>query len=153
MPRRLISKFQVRPLFRSRASVFMARNHRFARRNRLTLGDLREEQFIFFNQGSSRRFDYLYKSCAQYGFVPKAPFQISQTSLVFALIAQGFGVTIAPEWAIQVVHAPVSTAQISDSNWSYDLALMWSKTRNSTALTMFLSLTDDPSTGVRMYRG
>lgn len=103
--------------------------HRLAGSAVVELAELAEDDFVTYadDSGSSVLRTVL-DACADAGFVPRRPHQVTATSTAIALVAAGLGVALLPETAGAlrlpgVVFAPTSTDR------HIDLALAWPRSR------------------------
>jgi len=69
--------------------------HRLAGRARLTIGDLREEDFVAFPEGATIR-RAVARVAQQAGFAPRIAFETREPARARALVAAGLGVAVLP---------------------------------------------------------
>jgi DNA-binding transcriptional LysR family regulator len=99
------SDLEVTVLRRERLVVAVPADHRFARRSRLTMSDLRGEQFIVHSgRRESAMSTALLALSRSAGFSPRIRHEVGETSTLVTLVAGGLGVAVVPE--------PVSALQI-----------------------------------------
>lgn len=95
----------VHVLRRERLIVALPKDHRLARRARVSIADLRNEHFIVHSgRRGSVMFGTLFALCRSAGFVPDIQHEVDETSTLVTLVAGGLGVAIVPE--------PVSALQL-----------------------------------------
>lgn len=73
------------------------RGHRFARRKRLTLGDLRDESFVMLRLDTSAYAQHIRDCCVQAGFTPRVVQHVSEVAAEVSLVAAGMGVALIPQ--------------------------------------------------------
>jgi LysR family transcriptional regulator, benzoate and cis,cis-muconate-responsive activator of ben and cat genes len=83
-------------LWRDPVVAALPPGHRLARRNRISLADLRNEDFVFLQHDSSVFAKRLYDACVLEGFVPRIVQQVVEIPAALNLVAAGLGVTLVP---------------------------------------------------------
>lgn len=83
-------------LWRDPVVVALPPGHRLAKRNRISLADLRNEDFVFLQQDSSAFAKRLYDACLREGFAPRIVQEVVGVPAALNLVAAGMGVTLAP---------------------------------------------------------
>lgn len=79
-----------------RIHLYVARTHRLADRDAIDLGDLAEESFIA--SPPTYHLRHLLDSwCAEAGFIPRVPFEITEFETLRAFVAHGLGIALLPE--------------------------------------------------------
>jgi len=73
--------------------------HRFGRRKRLALVDLRDEAFVMLRPDTSAYAQHILDSCIQAGFAPRAVQHVAEVAAVLSLVAAGMGVALIPRTA------------------------------------------------------
>ena len=74
----------------------MSRIHRLAQRKRLTLKDLRDEEFVALMPESSDFARSLRESCIAAGFLPRVAHEVVDAQSIVGLVSAGFGVALVP---------------------------------------------------------
>jgi LysR family transcriptional regulator, hydrogen peroxide-inducible genes activator len=93
-------EFDAFPLLTERLFAALPRKHAFARRNSLSLKDLRKEPFLLLRDGHCFR-DTAVAACDRARLNPQVIFESGQFSSILSLVATGMGVSIVPEMAIE----------------------------------------------------
>ena len=83
-------------LFTENFSVLLPSNHPFAKREKLQLIDLRNDDFILFPEGYVLK-KIAVEACNSVGFTPKTSSEGEDMDAIKGLVAAGIGVTILPE--------------------------------------------------------
>ncbi len=118
--------------------AIMARAHRFAARDHLSLRKLGEEPLIASKPGSAIRRTVL-DACAAEGIAPRIAFESGGTATVRALAAAGLGVAVLPRSDALAEGPPVAVVPL-DAPLTRTVALACSSGRyRSAAATAFLS--------------
>ena len=89
------NKFNEFPFKKEYFKVFLHANHKFAHRKTLTLEDLKQENFILFNQEFALH-DLIIRHCQNAGFQPHITYESSQWDLITELVNAELGITILP---------------------------------------------------------
>jgi len=100
-----MERFESRTMMRSRMAAVLPIDHRFARRKRIRLAELREEEFVSLSDAvfPGRR-KFLQEICASAGFEPKLRVELDSLSALFGSLAMGIGVAVAPAHSGVVPH-------------------------------------------------
>lgn len=83
-------------LWRDPVVVALPAGHRLARRSKLSLADLRDEDFVFLRLDSSPFAARLFEACVQAGFTPRIAQQVVEVPAALNLVAAGLGVALVP---------------------------------------------------------
>ena len=83
-------------LFSENFSVLVPTNHRFAKREKIPLIDMREEDFVLFPKGYILH-KLVYDACHSVGFTPKSSSVGEDMVAIKGLVAAGVGITILPD--------------------------------------------------------
>jgi LysR family transcriptional regulator, benzoate and cis,cis-muconate-responsive activator of ben and cat genes len=83
-------------LWRDPVVAALPPGHRLARRTRISLADLRNEDFVFLQLDSSAFARRLHDACLREGFVPRIAQQVVEIPAVLNLVASGVGVALVP---------------------------------------------------------
>ncbi len=89
--------------------VALPAGHRLARRRRVRLADLADEQWI---AGSDRPEDTLISSCLAHGFRPRIGFVARDWLAKQGLVAAGVGITLIPAIAAESVRPDISVVRL-----------------------------------------
>jgi DNA-binding transcriptional LysR family regulator len=88
----------VRTVRRDRLIVALPEDHRLARRKRLKIEDLREEDLIVHaSHGRSVMHGIVTDLCRSAGFEPRIRHEVAETSTLVTFVASGLGVAVVPE--------------------------------------------------------
>lgn len=118
----------------------LSKRHRLARRKRIALGELREEEFITFREGAGLR-RVLQHATAQAGFEPQIAFESSNVVRCRSLAARGLGVTVLPASDAGAPGPEVAAVPIVDPAPARDVTLVWREARHhSPAARAFLDV-------------
>lgn len=93
----------VKTLYRDELVLAVTEGHRLADRNRISLGELKEETFICFKEGSWVR-AVLLATCAEKGFKPRILYECARPR---TLVAAGLGVAVLPRTMTEPPGPPV----------------------------------------------
>lgn len=83
-------------LWRDPVVVALPPGHRLAKRTRISLADLRNEDFVFLQLDSSAFARRLHDACLREGFTPRVTQQVVEIPAALNLVASGVGVTLVP---------------------------------------------------------
>jgi DNA-binding transcriptional LysR family regulator len=83
-------------LWRDPVVAALPPGHRLAKRIRINLGDLRNEDFVFLQLDASAFAKRLFDACLREGFAPKVTQQAPEIPAVLNLVAAGVGVALVP---------------------------------------------------------
>ena len=92
-------EFEDFPLLTERLFAALPKNHKLARRDSLSLKDLRAEPFLLLRDGHCFR-DTAVAACDRARLHPQVIFESGQFSSLLGMVAAGMGVSIVPEMAI-----------------------------------------------------
>jgi LysR family transcriptional activator of glutamate synthase operon len=126
-------------LFRSPAVVVVSKQHPLAARQSVELAELRNERFIAFTGGSSRRHQRFGALCLQAGFTLNPSFQVTQMGLMRSLAAHQLGISIAPRWLADTAGPAIATPELRDDGTGFIVALAWNEARQSPVTDAFLA--------------
>lgn len=105
-------------LRRDRLIVALPAEHPLAQRDRLEVGDLRDQELIAHaGQGRSVMGGLVAAICAEAGFAPQIRHEVSETSTLVTLVAAGLGVAVVPAPTAEldiagVVYRPLQPASL-----------------------------------------
>ncbi len=104
--------------------VALPDDHRLARRARLRIVDLREEDVIAFSEGATIR-AAVQRSARAAGFEPRIAFETREVARMRALVAAGLGVAILPRSDAQAPGPPVRIAALHAPTLRHRISLCW----------------------------
>jgi LysR family transcriptional regulator, transcription activator of glutamate synthase operon len=118
----------------------LPRDHRYARRRRLRMADLEDEEFISFREGARLR-ELLVGAGRHAGFQPEIKLESNDSGRIRRLVARGMGVAILPRSDAVAPGAEVAVVALADPRLSRDITLAWRQDRrHPPAVTEFLAL-------------
>jgi DNA-binding transcriptional LysR family regulator len=94
---RLDTRFKSCRLYRERIVAVAPKGHRFERVEAVRLGDLRDENLLFWTNCDLD--DVLLEGCRKLGFEPRIVYRSGRENWVQAMVAGGSGIAIMPEFA------------------------------------------------------
>ncbi|MGY4711612.1 LysR substrate-binding domain-containing protein [Mycolicibacterium sp. CBM1] len=107
---------------RDRLLAALPAGHRLAAQNELSVGDLRDEDFIAHaGSGRSVMSSIVAAACADAGFVPTVRHEVTETSTLVTLVAAGLGVAIVPAPTAALDIAGVSYRPLTPAALGVDL--------------------------------
>ncbi|QUG41487.1 LysR family transcriptional regulator [Psychrobacillus sp. INOP01] len=83
-------------LFTENFSILVNANHPFAKRDKIPLIDLRNEDFVLFPEGYIMQ-KLVFEACNSVGFTPKVSSEGEDMDAIKGLVAAGIGLTLLPE--------------------------------------------------------
>jgi DNA-binding transcriptional LysR family regulator len=111
------------PLPDERLWIALPTGHALATRQRLRLGELRNEPFILYPRANgSLLYDSIIAACQNAGFSPRVVQEAPQMASIVSLVATGVGLTMVPESVCQLRPAGVRYIRISGQT---PLARLW----------------------------
>ena len=93
-------EFETSPLLTERLFAALPKKHRLAKRNALSLKDLRSEPFLLLRDGHCFR-DTAVAACDRARLHPQIVFESGQFGSLLSMVGAGMGVSIVPEMAIE----------------------------------------------------
>jgi len=92
----LPEEFAVLPITTGVPTAVLPADHPLAGRESIGLRELADEPFILINarDGFESQYELVMRACRQAGFVPEVVQEVSETRLVFGLVAAGLGVSV-----------------------------------------------------------
>lgn len=88
--------FNVVPFIKEEMMLFVHHSHSLAAKEKITLEELRDESFIFF-QDDSTLYKQIKQECLKAGFEPKVAYQSVYWDFITEMVTQNLGITIFPE--------------------------------------------------------
>lgn len=89
------NKYDILPLVTEEFVFVCSRKHPFAKRNSLSIKELKNEKFLFIDKQSTI-YHICYKACASSGFMPNIRSTISRHVPLLRMVAENLGVSIMP---------------------------------------------------------
>jgi DNA-binding transcriptional LysR family regulator len=120
--------------------VLLPLEHRLARRRRLRIAELRDEEFISFREGARLR-ELLFAAAREAGFQPNVKLELNESSRIRRLVSRAMGVAILPRSDAVAPGADVAVVTLTDPPLARDITLAWREgRRHSPAVAEFLAL-------------
>ncbi|MFJ5761941.1 LysR substrate-binding domain-containing protein [Neobacillus sp. NPDC093182] len=88
-------EFDVTPFVYEELSLFVHTTHPFAQREKVELRELKNENFILFNQ--ELIYNLIIQECLQAGFRPKIAYEIAEWGFISEMIGENIGISICPK--------------------------------------------------------
>jgi LysR family transcriptional regulator, transcription activator of glutamate synthase operon len=120
--------------------VVLPVGHRLARRRRLRMAELRDEEFISYREGARLR-ELLISAGHEAGFQPQIKLESNESERIRRLVARGMGVAILPRSDAAHPGAEVVAVALVEPPLSRDITLAWRHgRRHPPAVAEFLAL-------------
>lgn len=131
----------VRTLRRERLIVALPEGHRLARRARLRMADLREEDLVVHTgHGRTVMYDTVVSLCRSAGFDPRIRHEVAETSTMITFVAAGLGVAVVPEPVSALVVEGATYRPLATGATRIDLAAATRANDDSAALARTLDV-------------
>jgi LysR family transcriptional activator of glutamate synthase operon len=118
----------------------LPRDHRLGGRRRVRMGELAQDEFISYREGSRLR-ELLASAGRRAGFEPRITLESNESQRIRRLVARGLGVAILPRSDAVGPGADVAVATLVEPALSRDITLAWREgRRHAPAATEFLAL-------------
>lgn len=114
--------------------VVVAKNHRFAERESLSLAELAEENFIMFDKGTLIH-ELTRDACRQAGFEPRIFYASLRVESILGLVASNSGIALMMEKIFLYHHPNDSVAIPLQETIESNLVLVWLKNKKCTPRT------------------
>src|SRR5581483_9996232 len=115
-------------------------DHRLASRQRITLEQIADEEFVSYREGSRLR-ELLVSAAERAGFEPKILLESNESQRIRRLVARGMGVAILPRSDCESPGANVAMLTLGEPGLTRDITLAWREgRRRSPAAAAFLQL-------------
>jgi LysR family transcriptional regulator, transcription activator of glutamate synthase operon len=122
-------------------------DHPLARRRRVRMRELRDEEFISYREGARLR-ELLFGAARQASFEPTVKLESNESARIRRLVARGMGVAILPASDATAPGAEVAVVALTDPPLSRDITLAWRQGRRQPpAVAEFLDLARATFTG------
>ncbi|GGD01937.1 cidABC operon transcriptional activator CidR [Pontibacillus salipaludis] len=99
-------------------------SHPLAKRNEISLRDLKNEEFILFNKDFVLR-ERIVQSCRQAGFEPTVRSESSQWDFIEEMVACKLGITLLPESVIKNLHRDLCPIPVQAPSLTWELDIIW----------------------------
>jgi DNA-binding transcriptional LysR family regulator len=104
-------------------------SHHLARKQEVSLQELKEESFIMFNRDFEVR-NLVINACREAGFHPKIISETSQLEFIQELVAYNIGITLLPESTCLELKDDFQTITVTNPTIEWNLAMIWRKDAN-----------------------
>lgn len=118
----------------------VAPTHRLARRRRVRMAELADEQFISYREGARLR-ELLGVAAREAGFEPRVNLESNESQRILRLVARGMGVAILPQSDPRASGVDVAVLALTAPSLTRDITLAWRQDRrHSPAAREFIDL-------------
>lgn len=116
------------PLYKGEFQVVMHHTHPLAQKENVTFKDLKDEDFIMFNEDFYIN-DKIIALTRQAGFVPHIVSKISQWQFIEHLITAKMGISILPDNIVRIIsrNPEIRVLSIDDSTVDWTMGVIWRK--------------------------
>lgn len=114
------------PIMRQHLGVALPDGHRLAHRERVTIADVREENFIAMETGFGMR-RILEELCAAEDFHPKITFESTELATVAGLVAAGLGVAVMPVEHDAQLPPGISLVVLAGAQNTREVGMIWKR--------------------------
>lgn len=112
--------------------------HPFALRPAASIGDLREESFVLYQEDFTLR-DHIMDTCCQYGFTPNIVCETAQWDFMVEIVASRLGIAFLPRSVCRKIHNPnVKSLPLISEIKNWHLAFAWKNTNLHSATRAWL---------------
>jgi DNA-binding transcriptional LysR family regulator len=102
--------------------------HRLAKRRRIRMAELADEEFISYREGARLR-ELLITASEHAGFEPNVKLESNESARIRRLVSRGMGVAILPRTDAVVSGAEVSVSKLAEPALVRDITLAWREGR------------------------
>ncbi len=115
--------------------------HRLAKRDRLSVGELANEEFVLFPRSPKPSYgDLVISVCEAAGYVPNVTQETAEIQTAISLVAGGMGVTLVPASASNVRRNGVVFVPLLEPEAASDLTAVYRQDDESATLRAFLKV-------------
>jgi DNA-binding transcriptional LysR family regulator len=120
--------------------VVLPGHHRLAKRPRVHMSELSEEEFVSYREGARLR-ELLVSAAHDAGYEPRVKLESNESGRIRRLVAHGLGVAILPRSDAEAPGAEIAIAALAGPALTRDITLAWRKERrHAPAALEFLEL-------------
>lgn len=124
-----LSGFNCAHFTTQRNMALLYKDHPLAKRNELTVADLRNEEFAMFNENFILHHMFL-ETCKAAGFFPHFSILTSQWDFMVEMVAQQQGVALLPKPVYAIAaNKNIVPIPLTDSMKKWDIVVIWDKKR------------------------
>ena len=122
------TRFDAFPLYEERFEVIMHRSHRLAHKEKISLLELQNEDFILFNEDFYLN-DRIIEASRKAGFVPNIVSRISQWHFIEHLLTAKMGISILPETIGRIIrqNEDIRVIELQDETLHWEMGVIWKK--------------------------
>ena len=107
---------EARHLLNEPHDLLLPPDHRLAAKKRITIADLRDEDWLFPTLGPDSPTQKLFTAaCAAAGYEPRIVFRVNDCEMYQALVAAGIGIGFLPRLALHPVHPDVVIKPVAEA--------------------------------------
>ena len=109
--------------------VIVSRQHALASREQVSLGELRDESFVFYHRDFGL-YGLIYDACVNTGFEPEVICETSQWNFMAKVVAAQLGIALLPQRVCQELQqqdANIKAIALASPDIYWHLALIWKK--------------------------
>jgi DNA-binding transcriptional LysR family regulator len=133
-------RLEARHLLDESHDLLLPPDHRLARKRKVAISDLRDEDWIFPTLGPDSPTQKLFTAaCAAAGYEPRIAFRVNDCEMYQALVAAGVGVGFLPRLALHSIHPGVVVKPVAEAPGRRILAIALPGVRTG-AVEAFLEL-------------
>jgi DNA-binding transcriptional LysR family regulator len=125
--------------WREEVVVAMSQIHRLAGRKRISLKDLRDEEYVALAPESSAFASSIRDCCIAAGFLPRVAHEVVDAQSITGLLAAGFGVALVPSSIARFTTNDIQFRSLGSSAPAADVYLAYRKDDQSTVLSAFVA--------------
>lgn len=120
------------PLIQERLAVALPNTHPYAKKSRISLASLAEEDFVMFSRRVSPvYFDNLIASCQMHGFSPRIVHEVSSVASQIAFVGCGQGIALVPAILKKLAPENVVVRPLQERLDVVTTAIAWNTTRSN----------------------
>lgn len=133
-----------RTLARRRLGVVVSSEHRLAGRDRVAIGELRDEPFVMNPMdGTSTLTALVARVCHDAGFTPVLAQVVSDPFLVLSLVSAEVGITMMTSEVLPVLPPHVAWIDLAGGPVEFVHGIVWGRDRDSDRLTAAINVLDE----------
>lgn len=137
----LPAELQATELMEEPFRVIMRSDHRFAKRRKITIGELAPESFVFYGERMGRTLPHqVFALCRSAGFEPRIGQLANGNATITGLVAAGLGIAVVPEAMCQLHHQSVVSRPLDAVGATTSIWLLRSTRDDSPLVSAFFKL-------------
>jgi DNA-binding transcriptional LysR family regulator len=111
--------------WREKVGVVLPNGHMLARKDKLLLADLKDQNLVFLQLSDSRFARYLRDCCVEAGFAPKISHEVVESYSLTSLVAAGMGIALVPEGVKTMLRHGIVYRPLADPAPAADVEIMY----------------------------